>query len=348
MPTPLIDMQNVPAPSGNPSSGRTFLYVNSSTKLPYWKTDSGTVLRAFFNPSSVDADVVPDAANSRDLGSSAKPWRSLYLRGDLSMKDGYNIPFGEVGSVFSVQWSHSYIGIGSNTYNDPSGPQLKHLSHGASAQFLLFDPHEHRLEYHVHEPSTTSPGPGQNVVYTTPRLWVNRDGDMEVLRDVTIKRHLNVQGNTTLGNAHDDSTTVNGSLTLSQYPRAGGYLNGENWGSAVSTLPLGVVYGSDYVSGNVFTVPPNCGGMYRVGLVTMVVKDNNGTHVAITQIVINAVPVAQADTRLSVSTIATAFVAWQGYVGAGSTIKFAIGQAHGDCYVVGTQSKTQWWIERIA
>lgn len=275
MPTPLIDMQNVPAPSGNPSSGRTFLYVNSSNKLPYWKTDSGTVLRAFFNPSSVDADVVPDTANSRDLGSSAKPWRSLFLRGDLSMKDGYNIPFGNIGSVFSVQWSHSYIGIGFNTYNDPSGPQLKHLGPGASAQFLMFNPHQHRVEYYVHEPSSTSPGAGQNVVYTTPRWWVTRDGDMRVLRDAQIVRHLTVDGNTTLGNAHDDSTTINGTLNLQHYPFAAG--TGPDLALSQNPVPINATIGGSYITGNKFIVPTGCDGWYRVHCeVEFVTSSNQG------------------------------------------------------------------------
>lgn len=78
--------------------GDTAVFVNTSSNA--WKcidyTKQSLSPADYFTTSAVDGDLLPDTTNTRDLGSTTKQWRSLYIDGvgyidSLSLSDGTTV-----------------------------------------------------------------------------------------------------------------------------------------------------------------------------------------------------------------------------------------------------------------
>lgn len=79
MPTPLINLQEVATPAGNPAAGYGYIWVDNSDSRPYFKDDAGTTVPMFANWAAIAAAPTPDANGTRDLGTTETRWRTLFL-----------------------------------------------------------------------------------------------------------------------------------------------------------------------------------------------------------------------------------------------------------------------------
>ena len=93
--------------------------VNITDKIVYMRNGGSVVTVANFNDgssvdlSSVDEDILPDATNTRNLGSTDKRWAELYLSGSTINLGGSTISSDGTGQI-SISASGATLPLNSN------------------------------------------------------------------------------------------------------------------------------------------------------------------------------------------------------------------------------------------